>query len=92
MNNYENGAYSYAGVPLDDVNWYDISGQPFGIASYFNAIVFGDANNIVDTKGAMAVGGNFVSPRGLTLAYGNDGKLQGQDTVRTLYGFLLVEM
>ena len=77
FNNQRNGSVSYAGIPYEDINWYDIAGQPFGIASYFNAIVFGDANNIVDTKGAFAVGGDFVSPRGLTLAYGNDGNLTG---------------
>ena len=77
-------------MPYTDINWYDVVGQPFGTASYFNAIVFGDANNIVDTKGAMAVGGNFTSPRGLSLAYGNDGKLKGTgyspDLVRFLVG------
>lgn len=86
--NYE--AYNYAGVPYNDIIWYDITGQPFGTASHFNAIIFGDANNIVDTKGAMAIGGNFVSSRGLSLAYGNDGKLQGTgyspDLVRFLVG------
>ena len=80
----------YAGIPLDDINWYDVNGQPFGTASNFNAIIFGDANNIVDTKGAMAVGGDFVSQRGLSLAYGNDGKLTGTgynpDLVRFLVG------
>ena len=45
-----NGNLPYAGIPYEDINWYDIAGQPFGIASNFNAIVFGDANNIVDTK------------------------------------------
>ena len=69
------GRISHAGLPYDDITWYDIAGQPFGIASYFNAIVFGDANNIVDIKGAFAVGRDFVSPRGFSLAYGNDGKL-----------------
>ena len=77
LNNQRNGSFSYAGVPYEDINWYDIAGQPFGTASYFNAIVFGDANNIVDTKGAFAVGRDFVSPRGLTLAFGNDGNLVG---------------
>ena len=79
-----------AGIPYDDINWYDIVGQPFGTASYFNAIVFGDMNNIVDTKGAMAVGGSFTSPRGLTLGFGNDTKLTGTgyspDKVRFLVG------
>lgn len=86
-NNYDNDT---AGIPYNDIVWYDVVGQPFGTASYFNAIILGDANNIVDTKGAMAVGGNFVSPRGLTLGYGNDLKLTGTgyspDLVRFLVG------
>lgn len=90
VNNQRNDSFSYAGIPYEDINWYDIAGQPFGIASYFNAIVFGDANNIVDTKGAFAVGRDFVSPRGLTLAYGNDVNLVGTgyspDFVRFLVG------
>jgi choice-of-anchor A domain-containing protein len=85
-----NGNLPYAGIPYEDINWYDIAGQPFGIASNFNAIVFGDANNIVDTKGAFTVGRDFISPRGLTLAYGNDGNLTGTgyspDLVRFLVG------
>ena len=87
---YNSQNVQYAGVPISDINWYDIDGQPFGIASYFNAIILNDANNIVDTKGAMAVGGNFNSPRGLSLAYGNDGNLTGTgyspDMVRFLVG------
>ena len=90
LNNQRNESFSYAGIPYEDINWYDIAGHPFGIASYFNAIVFGDANNIVDTKGAFAVGRDFVSPRGLTLAYGNDVNLVGTgyspDFVRFLVG------
>ncbi|TCL57543.1 choice-of-anchor A domain-containing protein [Kineothrix alysoides] len=61
---------SKVGIPYDDIRWQDVTGQPFGTASQFNAIVFGNANNIVDANGAMAVGGNFVSPRGLSLAFG----------------------
>ena len=79
-----------AGIPYDDIIWYDVAGQPFGTASDFNAIILGDANNIVDTKGAMAVGGDFASQRGLSLGYGNDGKLTGTgyspDRVRFLVG------
>ncbi|MDF2907518.1 MAG: hypothetical protein K0R34_2839 [Herbinix sp.] len=90
INNNARGARLQAGVPYDDIIWYDVMGQPFGTASYFNAIVFGDANNIVDTKGAMAVQGDFVSSRGLSLAYGNDLKLTGTgyspDLVRFLVG------
>lgn len=63
------------GIPYDDINWYDIEGQPFGRAQNFNAIVFNDANNIIDISGAFAVGGNFYSPRGLSLAFGTRSKL-----------------
>lgn len=90
LNNQRGESFSYAGIPYEDISWYKIEGQPFGIASYFNAIVFGDANNIVDTKGAFAVGRDFVSPRGLTLAYGNDVNLSGTgyspNAVRFLVG------
>jgi choice-of-anchor A domain-containing protein len=75
MNYMQNN--EHAGVPYNDINWYDVDGQPFGTASYFNAMILGDANNIVDTKGAMAVGGNFTSQRGLSLAYGDDNNLRG---------------
>ena len=37
-NNQRDGSLSYAGIPYEDINWYDISGQPLN-ASYFNAIV-----------------------------------------------------
>ena len=90
MANNNGGAANYTGIPYGDINWYDLEGQPFGIASRFNAIVFEDANNIVDTKGGMAVGRNFVSPRGLSLGYGNQGDLRGiglsPDMVRFLVG------
>lgn len=90
MFNARNDTVSYAGIPYDDINWYDVNGQPFGTASHFNAIIFGDANNIVDTSGAIAIGGNFVSPRGTSVAYGNDLKLTGTgyspDLVRFLVG------
>lgn len=78
------------GIPYDNITWQDIDGQPFGRASDFNAIIFGDANNIVDTKGAMAVGGNFNSPRGLSLAFGQNANLAERnyspDEVRFLVG------
>ena len=89
INNNGREARFQAGVPYDDIVWYDVVGQPFGTASYFNAIVFGDANNIVDTKGAMAVRGDFVSPRGLTLGYGNDLKLTGTGYSPNLVRFLV---
>ena len=40
FSNQRNGRSSYVGIPYEDINWYDIAGQPFGIASNFNAIVF----------------------------------------------------
>lgn len=87
---YQNHNNEFAGLPYDDLTWYDVNGQPFGIASYFNSIILGDASNIVDTQGAMAVGGNFNSSRGLSLGYGKDRKLAGTgyspDFVRFLVG------
>lgn len=84
------GAHPYSGLPYNNVTWYDIKGQPFGTAANFNAIIFNDAANIVDTKGAMAIGGNFTSPRGLSLGYGNEGDLKGTgyspDLIRFLVG------
>ena len=55
-----------------DIVWQDVPGNPFGRAGAFNAIIFDDANNIVDVKGPMAVGGSFYSPRGLSLNFGNN--------------------
>lgn len=67
-----NEAMPTVGIPYDDMNWYDIEGNPFGIASQFNAIVFNHANNIVDVHGAMAVGGDFYSPRGFSVGFERD--------------------
>lgn len=60
------------GIPYDDLIWQDVQGNPFGRAANFNAIIFGDANNIVDISGGFAVGGSFYSPRGLSLNFGRD--------------------
>ena len=60
-------ALKSAGLPYDNINWYDIEGQPFGTASRFNVITFGDANNIIDVEGPVAIGGSFYSPRGLSV-------------------------
>ncbi len=86
---YNNQNSVYAGVPYNDINWYDVDGQPFGTASNFNAMILKDAENIVDTKGAMAVGGNFHSARGLSLGYGNDGNLTGTGYSPNLVRFLV---
>ena len=46
----------------------------FGDLLDWNGVVFGDANNIIDLEGSLAVGGSFYSPRGLSVnggAYGS---------------------
>ncbi|WP_394522688.1 choice-of-anchor A family protein [Lacrimispora sp. JR3] len=67
-----NGAVVRAGLPYDNINWYNIDGQPFGSASGFNLIVFNDANNIIDVEGPVAIGGNFYSPRGMSVGFARD--------------------
>lgn len=57
------------GIPYQDIEWRDMPNQPFGTASQFNLFVLGDANNIVDVEGAVAVGGSFYSPRGLSVGF-----------------------
>jgi len=78
------------GIPYKNINWQDIPGQPFGLASQFNLFVFGDANNIVDVEGAMAVGGSFYSPRSLSVGFeGEEGQVPieySPDLVRYLVG------
>ena len=71
MDNYlnENGPISNIGIPYDNIEWYDLDGQPFGLASDFNLIVFNDANNIIDVEGAVAIGGSFYSPRGFSAGF-----------------------
>jgi len=71
MDNSINGqeANTIIGIPYKNINWEDIPGQPFGLASQFNLFIFGDANNIVDVEGAMAVGGSFYSPRSLSVGF-----------------------
>ncbi|MDF2588766.1 MAG: hypothetical protein K0S41_2607 [Anaerocolumna sp.] len=71
--NYRNG--DNVGIPYDDINWYDVEGQPFGVASRINLLVLGDADNIIDVEGAMAVGGNFTSPRGISVGFGRGARL-----------------
>ena len=87
---YSNDATANAGLPYNDINWYNVEGQPFGPASKFNVIVFNDANNIVDVGGPMAVGGSFYSPRGLSVAFGGDSGNEeigySPDLVRFLIG------
>jgi choice-of-anchor A domain-containing protein len=69
---YSSGALASAGLPYDNINWYDIEGQPFGPASKLNVIVFNDANNIVDVEGPVAIGGSFYSPRGFGAGFSRD--------------------
>lgn len=65
----DNEAYPIIGIPYENINWEDIPEQPFGLASRFNLFVLGDANNIVDVEGAVAVGGSFYSPRSLSIGF-----------------------
>jgi len=69
---YSSEAIASAGLPYDNINWYDIEGQPFGPASKLNVIVFNDANNIVDVEGPVAIGGSFYSPRGFSAGFSRD--------------------
>ncbi len=86
---YSDEAMLGAGLPYDNINWNEIAGQPFGTASRFNVIIFNDANNIVDVEGPVAIGGNFFSPRGLSVGYvrkGNEAVPYSPDLVRFLSG------
>ncbi|WP_077610176.1 collagen-binding domain-containing protein [Clostridium sp. Marseille-P2415] len=87
---YSDEAMASAGLPYDDINWYNIEGQPFGLASRFNVIVFNDANNIIDIEGPVAIGGSFYSPRGLSVGFARDGVSReagySPDLVRFLVG------
>ncbi|MFA9466301.1 MAG: collagen-binding domain-containing protein [Velocimicrobium sp.] len=89
-NIYRNETNPIIGIPYKNINWEDIPGQPFGLASQFNLFVFGDANNIIDVEGAIAVGGSFYSTRSLSIGFERE---QGQvpiesspDLVRYLVG------
>lgn len=78
MNNiYCNQIMSKTGIPLDNIIWSGIDGQPFGSAVAMNAIIFGDTYNIIDVEGGLAVQGNFHSPRGVSIGFGRGAKLVG---------------
>jgi choice-of-anchor A domain-containing protein len=89
-NIYTNETKVSSGLPYDNINWYDVEGQPFGSASGFNVIVFNDANNIVDIEGPVAIGGNYYSPRGLSVGFARDSRFKeigySPDLVRFLVG------
>lgn len=60
----------------------------FGDLLDWNGVVFGDANNIIDLEGSLAVGGSFASPRGLSVnggAYGSQ-TLTTEDVVFLVNG------
>ncbi len=87
--NYTNENMMSSGIPYNNVVWKDIEGQPFGTAARFNVIVFNDANNIVDFEGPAAIGGNYNSPRGLSVGFVNKGNKKvgySPDLVRFLVG------
>ena len=79
-----------AGIPYEDIRWFDVEGQPFGAAARFNVMAMQDGDDIVDVEGAMAVGGNFTSYRGTSIAFGRGGNRNGTgyspDLVRCLIG------
>lgn len=77
------------GIPYQDINWKDIGGQPFGEASSFNLFVLGDANNIVDVEGAVAVGGSFYSPRGFSAGFQRGDNQTGVEFSPDLTRFLV---
>ena len=89
-NSYTNETMVTTGLPYDNINWFNVEGQPFGPASGFNVIVFNDANNIVDIEGPVAIGGSFYSPRGLSVGFARDSRFKeigySPDLVRFLVG------
>ena len=87
--NYRDKAMEGVGIPYDNINWYDMEGQPFGLASEFNVIVFNDANNIVDVEGPVAIGGSFYSPRGLSVGFTRDNSNTRIDYSPDLVRFLV---
>ena len=58
-----------AGVRYNEIIWNDadMANNPFGTAKYFNGFIFENLENIIDTEGAVAVGGNFTSSRGYSM-------------------------
>ena len=62
-------------------------GNAFGDLLDWTAIVFGNANNIIDVEGTLAVGGNFASNNGLSV----NGGLGGQNPADTEDVALLVK-
>lgn len=62
-----------AGLPYGDIVWSNITGQPFGAAVYFNGLILGTLSNLIDVEGPVAVAGNCVSPRGMSVSYGSLG-------------------
>ena len=85
---YSDEAMESAGLPYNNINWYNIEGQPFGSASRFNVIVFNDANNIVDIEGPVAVGRNFYSQRGLSVGFARANGYRKPDYSPDLVRFL----
>ncbi len=86
-NIFDNDSIVGNGIPYNNITWQDVPGNPFGKAANFNAFIFGDANNIVDMKGAFAIGGSFYSPRGLSLNFGRN--IQSPEYTPDNVGFLV---
>lgn len=89
-NIYQNDFEISAGIPYDEIKWYNIEGQPFGSAVHFNVITFENGVNIVDIQGAVAIGQNFISSRGFSVGFGKGSGLVGTgyspDAVRFMVG------
>ena len=69
-------AYAYTGHVNDgDTPVFNgaTSNNAFGDLLNWTGVVFGNANNIIDVEGTLAVGGNFDSDRGLSINGGPNG-------------------
>ena len=69
-------AYAYTGhVNEGDTLQFNgaTSNNIFGDLLNWTGVVFGNANNIIDVEGTLAVGGNFDSDRGLSVNGGPNG-------------------
>ena len=75
-------AYAYTGhVNEGDTLQFNgaTSNNIFGDLLNWTGVVFGNANNIIDVEGTLAVGGNFDSDRGLSV----NGGVNGADNAST---------
>ncbi|MEG1775094.1 MAG: choice-of-anchor A family protein [Clostridia bacterium] len=62
------------GVAYDAVKFQELEGQPFGVGVGYNGMIFGNLENIVDLEGPVAVRGDALSYRGMSVGFGRMGK------------------